>query len=73
MAIGASDLLSALQNGVIAIRDLTTIINSVFPHAGAITSSAPSAGAITYTSSQATGFLLVTTSSGGTYKVALYS
>lgn len=72
MAIGFSDLLSVLQNGVVAIRDLTTTVNSVFPHAGAISSSAPTAGAIVYTSSQAAGFLLVTTSSGGVYKVPLY-
>lgn len=72
MAIGFSDILSALQNGVVAIRDLTATIDSVFPHAGAISSSAPTAGGITYTSSLATGFLLVTTSSGGVYKVPLY-
>ena len=72
MTIGLSDILSSLQNGVTAIRDLTTTINTVFPHAGPISSSAPVAGTITYTSSQAAGFLLVTTSSGGSYKVALY-
>jgi hypothetical protein len=70
--IGPSDLLSALQNGVIAIQDLTTTIGSVFPQSGTVSSSAPTVGTITFTSSQANGFLLVTTSSGAQYKVPVY-
>lgn len=72
MAIGPSDLLSALQNGVVAIRDLTAVLNSVFPRSGTVSSSSPTAGAITFLSSQADGFLLVTTSSGANYKVPIY-
>lgn len=74
MAIGLSDILSALQNGVVAIRDLTGTINTVFPHAGPVSSAAPSSSAATTTflSSQSRGFLSVTTSSGGVYTVPLY-
>lgn len=72
MAIGFSDILSVLQNGVTAINSLTAKISTVFPQSGTVSSSAPSAGAITYSSSQAAGFLSVTTSSGGIYKVPLY-
>lgn len=83
MAIGPSDLLSALQNGVVAIRDMTTsavtsidslnaTVATLFPR-GTVTSSAPTvAGAIVFTSSQADAFLLVTTSSGANYKMPLY-
>lgn len=90
MAIGPSDLLSAMQNGVVAIQQLTTSLSSanasiitavntlnttvatLFPR-GVVTSSAPTAGGTTFTSSQAPAFLLVTTSSGATYKMPLYT
>jgi hypothetical protein len=67
------DLLTALQNGVEAINRLTTQVRTTFPQASAVSTSAATAGTITYTSSQATGFLTVTTSSGGSYKVPLYT
>lgn len=81
--IGPNDLLAAMQNGVIAVRDMTTsvvaavdtinaTVSTLFPR-GTLTSSAPSvAGATVFTSSQADAFLLVTTSSGAQYKMPLY-
>lgn len=73
MAASLSDLLSALQNGVQAIRGLNTTLGNVFPQATAYSTTAATAGTITFTSSQATGFISVITSSGATVKVAVYS
>ncbi len=73
MAIGLSDILSAMQNGVTAIRDLKNQLALVFPQATASSTVASTmVGTITFTSSQAVAFLSVTTSSGGIYKVPLY-
>jgi hypothetical protein len=73
MAIGLSDILSAMQNGVTAIRALQNQLALVFPQATASsTIGSTVAGTITFTSSQAVAFLSVTTSSGGVYKVPLY-
>lgn len=66
-----TDLFSALQNGVKAINSLTIQMKNVFPQAAAI-SSTVTTGGVTFTSSQATAFLTVQTSSGGIYKVPLY-
>lgn len=71
MALGLSDILSALQNGVTGINNLTTAIGNVFPKTTA-SSSTVSVGTVTFTSSQAAGFLIVQTSSGATVKVAYY-
>lgn len=73
MATSLMEILTALQNGVTAINSLNVTIQSVFPQVSALSTAAATAGAITYTSSQAVAFLSVTTSSGGTYKVPLYS
>jgi hypothetical protein len=72
MAIGLSDILSALQNGVNAINRLNTSLGNVFPQSTATTTTISSAGTITYTSSQAKIFLTVITSSGGTYSIPGY-
>jgi len=72
MAGSLSDILSALQNGVTAIGNLTTTLNKIFPQTTATSSVAPTAGTITFTSSQAKIFLTVTTSSGGTYNLPGY-
>lgn len=72
MAFGTGDLLQTLQQGVQAINNLRSTILTTFPQAGALSTSA-TAGTITYTSSQASAFLSVTTSSGGVYKVPLYT
>ncbi len=66
-----NDILSALQNGVQAINNLTIQLRGSFPPITALTSFAPTAGAITYSSSQVTAFGLVETSSGGVYRIAL--
>lgn len=67
------DILTTLQNGVKAINGLTQQMKNVFPQATAVSTTAATAGAVTYTSSQAVAFLSVTTSSGGVYKVPLYT
>jgi hypothetical protein len=72
MAFGLGDLLQTLQQGVQAINNLTAQIETTFPQASALSTSATT-GAATLTSSQPEAFLSVTTSSGGTYKVALYN
>lgn len=72
MAIGLSDILAALQNGVTSINNLNTSLGKVFPQTTALSTTAPAAGTITFTSSEALAFLLVTTSSGGIYKLAAY-
>jgi hypothetical protein len=69
---GIQDILSALQNGVVAVNNLTTALNKIFPQTTATSSTAPSGGTITFASSEAKIFLTVTTSSGGTYKVPGY-
>lgn len=71
--ISASDILSALQNGVQAINNLNTQLAKVFPQATAVSTTAATAGTVTFTSSNAAAFLSVVTSSGATYKVALYT
>jgi hypothetical protein len=72
MAIGLSDILSALQNGVTAIQKLNTTLGNIFPQSTATVTTISSAGTITFTSSQAKIFLTVITSSGGTYNIPGY-
>ena len=72
MAIGLSDILSALQNGVTAIQKLNSTLGKVFPQSTATATTISSAGTITFTSSQAKIFITVLTSSGGTYQVPGY-
>lgn len=70
---GNSDILSALQNGVQAINGLKSVLETIFPQASGTSATAPSAGTVTFTSSQALLFLKVTTSSGGEYKIPMYT
>jgi hypothetical protein len=72
-ATSLTDVLSALQNGVVAINNLNSTLTRIFPQATAFSTTAAVAGTITFVSSQATGFLSVVTSSGATVKVAVYS
>ena len=71
MAISLDVILTTLQNGVYAIRDLTTTIGNVFPQSTASSSTA-SAGSLTFSSSQPDGFMIVQTSSGATVKIPYY-
>jgi hypothetical protein len=64
MATSLSEIFAALQNSVVAINRVRQQVAATFPRMGTVTSSAPAVGAVTFTSSQATGFLSVTTSSG---------
>lgn len=73
MAISLSDILSTLQNGVIAIQNVNTKLGNIFPQTTALSTTAATAGTITFTSSQAVTFMSVTTSSGGIFKIPLYS
>lgn len=67
------DILTALQNGVVAINGLTQQMKNVFPQATSLSTTAAAAGTIVFTSSQAVSFLTVTTSSGGVYHIPLYT
>jgi hypothetical protein len=68
-----SDILATLQNGVTAINDLKSALDTIFPQTTATsTIASTAAGVTTFTSSQARLFLSVTTSTGGVYKIAAY-
>jgi|GEM_PF-2745863 hypothetical protein len=69
-----TDLLTAMQQGVTGLNNLTNTFKSFFPQATTSSTVAPSSvGAITFTSSQPVGFLLVTLSSGTTVKFPYYN
>lgn len=68
---GINDIWTALQNGVVAIRELNTTLSVTFPSITSPTSVASAVGAITYNSSQVSAFGTVLTSSGGRYRIAL--
>jgi len=77
MAVSLSDILSAMQNGVRAIGDLQFQLTTTFLQQGTVISTGSSAtvsalSTITFTSSQAAGFMTVTTSSGAPYYLVLY-
>ncbi len=73
MPFGLGDILQTLQQGVQAMNNMTAQIKATFPQATTSSTSAPATlGAVTFTSSQATGFLLVTLSSGVTVKMPYY-
>lgn len=66
-----SDVLTTLQNGVQAINSLSRQLGNTFLTAS-VGSTGVGAGTITFSSSLASGFLTVTTSSGYQAKLALY-
>ena len=68
-----TDLLFALQNGVVAINALNTTLGNSFPQITAYSTTAATAGTITFTSSQALAFISVLTSSGATVKIPVYT
>lgn len=67
-----TDILAAIQNLVVATETQTAVLQTIFPQATAFSTTAGVAGTITFTSSQATGFISVVTSSGATVKVPTY-
>lgn len=71
MAADLDTVLAVMQDGVRAINKLTLQLNTTFPPLTDPSTTTPTAGAITYNSSQIEAFGLVTTSSGGTYRIAL--
>jgi len=62
MSTSLTEILTTLQNGVVAIGDLKDALNNIFPQASATSTSAGAASGI---------FLTVLTSTGGTYKLSL--
>lgn len=72
MAISLTDLLTTMQQGVVAINTLVTQIKNTFPQVAALSTSATT-GSVSFNSSQPAQFLTVVTSSGGTYKTPLYN
>ena len=66
------DIFSAIQNGVVAINNLSSQLQSVFLQVTTLSTAIPAAGTLTFTSSEAAAFLTVTTSSGGLYHLPLY-
>ncbi len=73
MAFGIGDLLQTMQQGVQAINNLAVNIKTIFPQVTGSSTRAPSTtGSVTFTSSEASLFILVTTSSGFTGKVPIY-
>lgn len=67
--VSLNDILTALQNGVTAINNLPDRLATAFitqVSTGAVV------GTVTFTSSQASAFGVIQTSSGGSYKIALY-
>lgn len=85
MSISLTEIMAVLQNGVEAMKDLTTQISdgvtaideataqiaATFPQASALSTSATTGG-ISFNSSQPEAFLTVISASGGTYKVPLF-
>ncbi len=63
---GINDLLSAAQNAVIAIQELSNKLGTTFLQQGTVVSSAITTAnsTVTFNSSQVAGFIAVTTSSG---------
>lgn len=68
------DILGTLQNGVSAIQTLTTQLRTTFLQQGTVVSSAITTAnsTVTFTSSQAAGFIAVTTSSGAAGYIPWY-
>lgn len=73
MAVSLGEILAAMQNGVTAINNLKSALDNIFPQVTALSTTAPTAGTITFSSSLAAAVLSVETSSGGIYKIPLYS
>lgn len=71
---GIGDILAALQNGVAAIQGLNNRLGTTFLQQGTLVSSAISTAnsSIAFTSSQAAGFIAVTTSSGAAGYIPWY-
>lgn len=67
-------LLTTMQNGVTALNNLTNTLTQTFLQSGTVVSSAiaTTGSTITFTSSQAAGFMAVTTSSGAAYYFPIY-
>jgi len=73
MATSPSDILAALQNGVTAINNLASTMRTLFPPlSGISTTVAAGTGTLAFSSSLASAFGTITTSSGASFRVALY-
>lgn len=69
-----NDILSAIQNGVQAIQSLNSRLATTFLQQGTVISSAITTAnsTVTFGSSQAAGFIAVTTSSGASGYIPWY-
>lgn len=72
MAVGLSDLLGSMQQGVLAVNGLISQIKSTFPQVSALSTSATT-GTVTFNSSQPATFLTIITSSGASMKIPLFN
>jgi hypothetical protein len=71
MAISLSDILASLQNGAVAVNNLSRQVKTTFPQRGEF-SNTVATGAVSFDSSAAIGFIGVTTSSGYVGYVPIY-
>ena len=69
---GLMNIMSAIQQGVIAINNLTKVIRSVFPQQASGTSTSASGGSASATPAQPVSYLTITLPDGTTGKVAVY-
>lgn len=68
-----TSIYNAIITGIQALNNLNQTLALVVP-AQTVTISPPSSvGALTFTSSEPTAFLILSTSSGGTYRVPAYN
>lgn len=65
-------VLATLQNGVVAVNNLTKQLKATFPQAAAMSTTPASDGVVVFNSSLVTGFMEVTTSSGFVGYVPVY-
>lgn len=69
-----TDIYNTLLTGVQSLNTLNQTLGKVLPTITASSTAIPTTlGPLTFNSSQPEGFLLVQTSSGGSYKVPAYS
>ncbi len=72
MAGSLTDVFSALQNGVVALRSIAKSISTSFPQVTG-TSSTVTVGTVVFNSSQAVGFITIVSTSGATLKIPYYN
>lgn len=69
---GLMNIMSAIQQGVIAINNLTNAVRSVFPQQASGTSTSASGGSASALPAQPVSYLTITLPDGTTGKVPVY-